>query len=76
MSSIAMTALVGFSLECDMAPVDALKKLKPRLTIGYGLCESVRSRRQLAQLYENTQDIKETDTLLVQFRKLQLISIK
>ena len=69
MSSIAMVAFMGFDLQCDMAPVDALKKLKPRLTIGFGVCESIRSHRQLVQFVENPHDVKETQTMMVQFRK-------
>jgi len=69
MSSIAMVAFVGFDLQCDMAPVDALKKLKPRLTISFGVYESIRSHTQLVQFAENIKDIKEMHTLLVQFCK-------
>ena len=64
-----MVAFMGFDLQCNMAPVDALKKLKPRLTIGFDVCESVRSHRQLVLLSENLQDIIKTHTIMFQFRK-------
>ena len=67
MALIAMAAFVGVEQQCNMAPVDALKKAKPRLNIGFGACEYARSHEQLVKLSESNETIKEMQTIVVQF---------